>query len=89
MQLLREEIGIVHSVVYTHEHADHMAGFDDLRLFQFYLGYPVPVYCNKTVRDRLERSFDYAFGDVDQTHTGAVPSIDITNIDDQPFEVPR
>ena len=48
-QLLREKIGIVHSVVYTHEHSDHVMGFDDLRLFQFYLGHGVPIYCNETV----------------------------------------
>ncbi len=36
-QLLREKIGIVHAVVYTHEHSDHVMGLDDLRLMQFYL----------------------------------------------------
>ena len=39
-QLLREKIGIVHSVLYTHEHADHIFGLDDLRMMQFYLGGP-------------------------------------------------
>ena len=43
-QLLREKIGIVNAVAYTHEHSDHVMGFDDLRLFQFYLGHPVPIY---------------------------------------------
>lgn len=86
-QLLREGIGIVHAVAYTHEHADHMAGFDDLRLFQFYLGHPVPVYCNQAVRQRLEKSFDYAFDDSEQTHAGAVPSVEIRDIDSGPFEV--
>ncbi len=86
-QMLREGLGVVHAVAYTHEHADHMAGFDDLRLFQFYLGHPVPVFCNATVRGRLERAFDYAFEEVDHTHTGAVPAIDVQLIGDQPFEV--
>ena len=40
-QLLREKIGIVHAVAYTHEHADHIFGLDDLRLFQFYLNHSV------------------------------------------------
>src|SRR5215470_8638372 len=39
MQLLREKIGIVHTVLYTHEHADHVYGLDDLRLFPHYLGH--------------------------------------------------
>ena len=32
-QLLREQIGLVHSVLYTHDHADHLFGLDDLRIF--------------------------------------------------------
>ena len=86
-QLLREKLGIVHSVLYTHEHADHVAGFDDLRLFQFYLGYPVPVYCNSVVEMRLRQAFDYAFANTEQTHAGAVPSVDIRTISTEPFEV--
>ncbi|MDE0818697.1 MAG: MBL fold metallo-hydrolase, partial [Pirellulaceae bacterium] len=48
-QLLREKIGIIDSVLYTHEHADHIFGLDDLRLFQFYLGHAVPLYCEAAV----------------------------------------
>jgi phosphoribosyl 1,2-cyclic phosphate phosphodiesterase len=85
-QLLREGIGIVHAVVYTHEHADHIFGMDDLRQFPFYLGRPIPVYCSRTVSRRLKRSFDYAFRDEEQTHIGAIPAITIHEIDQQPFE---
>ncbi len=87
-QLLREGIGIVHSVLYTHEHADHIFGLDDLRLCQFYLGAPVPLYCNETVEDRLRKSFDYAFSDVEQTHVGAVPALEFRRINEfESFEV--
>lgn len=86
-QLLRERIGIVHSVVYTHEHSDHVMGFDDLRLFQFYLGKPVPIYCNAAVRRRIEAAFDYAFSGIEPTHAGAAPSVDIHEIDRSPFDV--
>ena len=72
-QLLREKIGIVHSVAYTHEHSDHVMGFDDLRLFQFYLGHPVPIYSTQVVKARLEKAFDYAFDDGPKTHAGAAP----------------
>lgn len=86
-QLLREHIGIVHAVVYTHEHSDHIMGFDDLRLFQFYLGHPVPVYCNDAVANRLRKAFDYAFDDQEETHPGSSPSVDLHPIDERPFEV--
>lgn len=86
-QLLREGIGIVHAVAYTHEHTDHLFGFDDLRLFQFYLGHSVPLYCNEVVEDRLRTAFGYAFVDEEGTHAGATPKVEIRSIDTQPFEV--
>ncbi len=86
-QMVREKLGIVHSVLYTHEHADHIFGMDDLRLFQFFLGKPVPVFCNSQVNDTIRRVFDYAFSDKEQTHIGARPAIDITLIDNEPFSV--
>lgn len=86
-QLLREQIGIVHAVVYTHEHADHIFGLDDLRLMQFYLGGPVPLYCEPVVEDRIRRSYDYAFKEVAGLHPGAVPQLAIRRIGLDPFEV--
>lgn len=86
-QLLRERIGIVHSVLYTHEHADHIFGLDDLRLFQFYLGRPVPMYCEETVEARIRKAFDYAFEDLEPTHSGAVPKLDMRRIGTEPFEI--
>lgn len=87
-QLLRARIGIVHAVLYTHEHADHIFGLDDLRLFPFYLGHPVPLYCEEVVEQRLRTSFDYAFHSRPSTHVGAVPSLQFHRIHHaEPFEV--
>ncbi len=87
MQLLREKIGIIHAVLYTHEHADHVFGLDDLRLMQFYLGGPVPLYCERHVEDRIRKSFDYAFRDAASLHRGAVPQLLMQRIDLEPFSV--
>ena len=84
-QLLRERIGIVHAVLYTHDHADHLFGLDDLRLFPFYLGHAVPIYCREEVEQRIRRVFDYAFTDLEPTHPGAVPQLEFHTIDQQPF----
>lgn len=86
-QLLREKIGIVHAVAYTHEHADHIFGLDDLRLFQFYLGHAVPLYCRAHVEQRLRQSFDYAFSNDAQTHQGAVPALEFRTVGDQPLSI--
>jgi phosphoribosyl 1,2-cyclic phosphate phosphodiesterase len=86
-QLLRERIGVVHAVAYTHEHADHVMGLDDLRLFPFYIGGPVPLYCEESVEHRIRRAFDYAFRDEEPTHAGAVPRLTFHRVDHQPFDV--
>jgi phosphoribosyl 1,2-cyclic phosphate phosphodiesterase len=86
-QLLREKIGIVHAVLYTHEHADHLFGLDDLRLFPFYLGHPVPLFCEEQVERRIRQSFDYAFQAEEPTHTGAVPQLTFQRIGLEPFDV--
>ena len=85
-QLLRERVGIVHSVLYTHEHADHIFGLDDLRLFPFYLGHPVPLYCEALVEERIRKSFDYAFTELEHTHAGAAPQLEFRRIGLAPFE---
>lgn len=87
MQLLREKIGLVHATVYTHEHADHIFGLDDLRLFPFRLGGPMPLYCNEQVEQRVRQSFDYAFIEREPTHPGSVPQLEIIPIDTDPFQV--
>lgn len=85
-QLLREHIGIVHGVAYTHEHADHIFGLDDLRLMQFYLGGPVPLYCEAAVEQRIRKSFDYAFQSGERLHPGAIPQLAPIRIGLEPFE---
>ncbi|RIK74590.1 MAG: MBL fold metallo-hydrolase [Planctomycetota bacterium] len=86
-QLLRERIGLVHAVLYTHEHADHIFGLDDLRLMQFYIGGPVPLYCEPEVELRIRKSFDYAFQSPQGMHVGAIPQLVFRRIVLQEFEV--
>jgi phosphoribosyl 1,2-cyclic phosphate phosphodiesterase len=86
LQLIRENIGIVHGVLFTHDHADHIFGLDDLRLFPFRLGGPVPLFCEPIVEQRIRKSFDYAFSEDDQTHPGAIPSLEFHRIGLEPFD---
>jgi len=74
-QLLREQIGLIHAVLFTHDHADHLMGFDDIRVFYFYLGHRLPIYCEDFVEDRIRRSFDYAFTPEAANYAGGVPQV--------------
>lgn len=88
MQLLREGIGIVHSVLFTHAHADHLFGLDDLRLFPLFLGRPMPLYVEPEVERVIRRSFGYAFEDRrPETHVGSRPQLALHSIDESVFEV--
>ena len=86
-QLLREQIGLIHAVLFTHSHADHLFGLDDLRLFPIYLGHPMPLYCEKQVEDRIRKSFDYAFATGSPSHPLATPSLAFQRITTDPFHV--
>jgi phosphoribosyl 1,2-cyclic phosphate phosphodiesterase len=87
-QLLREGIGIVHSAVFTHAHADHIFGLDDLRLFPFYLGHPVPLFAEPEVERVLRQSFSYVFENSrPETHVGSKPQLAFHRIGDSAFDV--
>lgn len=59
LQALREKILRVDAVLYTHPHADHIYGIDDMRAFNFLQGAAIPIYGNRWTMDDLHRRFDY------------------------------
>jgi phosphoribosyl 1,2-cyclic phosphate phosphodiesterase len=88
LQLLRERIGLVHAVLYTHYHADHTMGLDDLRLFPRYLGESLPAYCTEEVEQVIRRTFPYAFQpEMAHLPPGSIPRLVFRRIVDRPFEV--
>jgi phosphoribosyl 1,2-cyclic phosphate phosphodiesterase len=60
-QALRAAIPRLDAVLYTHSHADHIAGFDDLRSYSVKNGNRIPIYADPFTLSRLEKAFDYAF----------------------------
>src|SRR4051812_33267795 len=63
-QALRTRITHVDAVLYTHSHADHIMGLDDLRPLSFASvrrGGPIPLYAAPQTASVLERVFDYTF----------------------------
>jgi len=60
-QALRYRIKRVDAVLYTHGHADHILGLDDLRLYNWRQGSPVPVYGSPATLQTLSQCFWYVF----------------------------
>jgi len=63
-QALRAGLTRVDAVLYTHWHADHILGLDDLRPLSFTVfreGGPIPLYASETTTATLERIFEYTF----------------------------
>lgn len=88
LQLLRAKVGIVHAVLFTHYHADHLYGLDDLRPIPFRLGSPVPLYCAPDVERKIRTAFAYAFSsDTETLPAGYLPKLTFRTIDDRPFTV--
>ena len=76
-QMLVNRIEKLDGVLFTHEHADHTAGIDDIRPFFFRQG-PIPVYAQKRVIKELKRRFEYIFAE-EKRYPGA-PSVLINTI---------
>jgi phosphoribosyl 1,2-cyclic phosphate phosphodiesterase len=60
-QLLDAGVGTLDAVVYTHSHADHMHGIDDLRQIVFNMRARIPVWADGPTQEALLSRFGYAF----------------------------
>ena len=83
-QLLDAGIGTLDAVVYTHSHADHVHGIDDLRQIVFNLRQRLPVWADAPTQEALLSRFAYAF--VQPAGSPYPPILDLRTIDG-PFEI--
>jgi len=60
LQAVANQIDRIDAVAFTHAHADHVMGFDDLRRFADLAGKAIPVYASSATLSRLCRLFEYA-----------------------------
>ena len=83
-QALREGMERLDAVVFTHTHADHVLGLDDVRVFYFRQRVPIPIYASGRSMDDIRRIFTYIF---DQTYPyGGIAKLD-PHIIDGPFDL--
>lgn len=88
LQLTRERITSIDAVLYTHAHADHILGLDDLRVFGYKRKGPVPLYCEANVEATLRQMFSYAFVDPAVRDTWhSYPDLEFRPIGFHPFEL--
>ena len=62
-QALRHSLSRVDAVLYTHQHLDHTAGFDELRAFCWNREEPLPLYSTESCLNELKRVYDWAFSE--------------------------
>lgn len=84
-QMLKSGCTKMDALLFTHEHADHTAGLDDIRPFYFKQG-DIPLYGHSRVLENLARRFDYIF-ESENKYPGAPSVLPIAVHQDKPFVV--
>lgn len=70
----------VDAIVYTHSHADHVMGLDEVRRFNMLQRGPIPAYADARTTADLRRTFHYIF-DPPNEPAGGIPQIELRPID--------
>jgi phosphoribosyl 1,2-cyclic phosphate phosphodiesterase len=83
-QMLSNNVKQVDAILYTHEHRDHTAGFDDIRPFNFMQKKDIPLYCSDRVAEAMRRDYAYVF---EANKYPGAPGAVIREIENKPFEV--
>lgn len=84
-QMLTNNVSKIDGIIFTHEHADHTAGLDDIRPFFFRQG-DIPIYADNRVVDALKIRFNYIF-ETENKYPG-VPNLKVNVIENKAFELP-
>lgn len=84
-QMLSNKVNHLDGILFTHEHADHTAGIDDIRPYFFRQG-DIPIFAHKRVVEILRMRFDYIFADTNR-YPGA-PAVKVNQVrNDVPFRI--
>jgi phosphoribosyl 1,2-cyclic phosphate phosphodiesterase len=81
-QALAHGLARLDAVLYTHAHADHVFGLDDLRMYNWKRGGAIPVYGSESTLAAIRRTFWYVFEEVEAG--GGKPAIELHPVD-RPF----
>ena len=84
-QALRSKLPRLDAVLFTHPHADHIMGLDDVRPFNFHQGGRIPLYGSADTISTVRQVFHYIFDA--QAKTSFVPQLDTYVHNGQPVDV--
>ena len=84
-QALRAGLRRIDAILFTHGHADHILGLDDVRPINYHQKMSIPVYGTSETLAIVRRIFQYAFDDAPSKSSS--PRVDLHTITDEPFEL--
>ncbi|GAB4376658.1 MAG: MBL fold metallo-hydrolase [Calditrichia bacterium] len=84
-QALAYGISTVDAILFTHHHADHIFGLDDIRPINFLQKKTIPIYTTPAQLEHLNRVFPYVFRD--HSSPSDIPRVEVHRIGDQPFDM--
>ncbi|MCX5658922.1 MAG: MBL fold metallo-hydrolase [Planctomycetota bacterium] len=81
MQMIRNRVNRVDGVFYTHTHADHIFGLDDLRRFNSVMNGPIDLYVERSAQETLESMFKYVFEAHKNLNQSWVPKLNLRRVE--------
>lgn len=84
-QALRAPIERIDAILYTHSHADHILGLDDVRPFNYRQRGEIPIYAMQETLDAIRRVFRYAFDD--EPTESSKPRLNLNALDGAPLDL--
>jgi phosphoribosyl 1,2-cyclic phosphate phosphodiesterase len=84
-QVLRAKLMRLDAVLYTHAHADHILGLDDVRPFNYRGRGPMPIYGMPDTLDTIKQTFRYAFAE--EPSESSSPKLAVHVMDGNPFDL--
>jgi phosphoribosyl 1,2-cyclic phosphate phosphodiesterase len=84
-QVLRAKVDRLDAVLFTHSHADHIMGLDDVRPFNFRQRTRIPIFASSDTMGAIQRCFQYIFDDGERE--SSVPQLEVHTLNGESFEL--